>query len=67
MKEFTDEQKQKLIYALNLIKETCRKVKVCEKCPFIDKDGLCKVSRGGWRAPVNWNINTESKWKPFKE
>lgn len=37
------------------------------KCPFVDKDGLCKVSRGGWRAPVNWDINTENKWKPFKE
>lgn len=55
-----DSEREKLIEALQAIKDTCNK-NYCEKCPLGSQDGVCIVA---YLQPDDWKINDDNKvWR----
>lgn len=56
-----DIEREKLIEALQVIKDTCDKNNVCEQCPLAESNGNCLVCDN---QPCDWKINDDNKvWR----
>lgn len=57
-----EDQKDRIIKALRVIKETCLK-NSCEICPFGDDAGDCRILE---EAPEKWTLAGEQVWRALK-
>ena len=57
----TQEEKERLIGALEIIRDVCDKMNKCEECSLSDDNGECLLSLD---TPNNWVLNDSynSKW-----
>lgn len=54
-------EREKILKALEIIKEVCGENEACSTCPLRDWDDDCLFSG---HAPYNWELNTEDKpWR----
>lgn len=60
-------EKEKILEALQTIKDVCTEqaegVDLCNRCPFGDGDGLCKILD---EIPKDWRIGPTEVWRAFE-
>ena len=56
-----DSEREKLMKALQVIKDTCNKNPKCKECPLAESDGNCLVN---YITPDGWKINDNNEvWR----
>lgn len=63
MKIYTDNEKEKILNALETIQNVCiLQDDVCYNCPF-GYDDRCAITAN---IPSDWTIRTQNKWKALE-
>lgn len=56
--------REKILEALNVIKDTCKDACNCETCPLRSENNDCYI---GDKTPFDWNIMvTDDLWRAFR-